>query len=482
MFKLAEGNVKGIRQILAAAWLILIALAFVDPLSIWLTNPENLASPFRVYSDVCVSLQGECLTQDAYVLAPRIFWSGVIPSSILILLVAGHESWRRICPLSFFSQIPTYLGIGYKIKKVNPVSGSIRHDLLGISKDSWLGQNYLYLQLFLLFLGLNIRLLFANGSGSGFGIFMLVTIATSVMIGYLFKGKSWCQYFCPMAPVQVFFTGTRGLFSSDAHLDASKITQSMCRTVDVNGSEKSGCVGCQSTCMDVDVQLNYWKSAHQPDRELLFYGYFGLMVGFFFYLYLYSGSWEYYTSGAWSHDSRQLTSLFDPGFYIAGRAIPIPKLVAAPLTLGLFTCLSLFTGRSIEKAHQTFMVESGQPVKIETIKHYCYSFWVFISFNTFFAFALRPNLSLLPASAKFIPSAVLLIVSLLWLHQSLKRSADSYDLENSTIKLIRKVQKSKTAWQESLEVRNSDNFTEEDIRVLSKLLVPKIKSKPNQKL
>jgi hypothetical protein len=477
LLKLSEAKISRLRQILAAGWLILIALSFYDPVSSWLTQPDNLISPFRVHADVCIPVQGECLIQDPYVLAPRIFWSGIVPISIVILLVAGHESWRRICPLSFFSQIPTYLGIGYKVKKVNPVSGSVRHDLLGIAKDSWLGKNYLYLQLVLFYIGLNIRLLFANGSGIGFGVFMLVTIATAMFVGYLFKGKSWCQYFCPMAPVQIFFTGTRGLFSSDAHLDAAKVTQSMCRTIDSKGGEKSGCVGCQATCIDVDVQLNYWKSANQPDRELLFYGYFGLMVGFFFYMYLYAGNWNYYTSGAWSHDPQQLSSLFDPGFYLAGTAIPIPKLVAAPLTLALCTCASLFAGRSIEKAYQTFTVESGQSLKIETIKHYCYSFWVFISFNIFFGFILRPNISFLPAAAKFIPSIILFAVSFLWLQHSLKRSSDSYDREDSTIRLIRRVQKSKAAWQDSLEVRSIDNFTEEDVRTLSKLLIPKTDQK-----
>ena len=158
----------------------------------------------------------------SYVLAPRIFWGIVVPSSIIILTVGGHDTWRRICPLSFFSQIARSLGRGRKVKKVNPISGSVKYELAAVTKDSWLGRNYLYLQLLLFYLGLNIRLLFANGSGLGMGIFLLTTITAAVVVGYLFKGKSWCQYFCPMAPVQVFFTGTRGLVSTDAHLDSSK--------------------------------------------------------------------------------------------------------------------------------------------------------------------------------------------------------------------------------------------------------------------
>jgi hypothetical protein len=471
-FKISEIEIDRFRRNLALLWLILIGLSFYDPASFWLTQPDNLLSPFHISSDTCITVRGECLPQAAYSLAPRIFWSIIVPLAVCILLLAGHESWRRICPLSFFSQIPTYLGIGYKVKKVNPISGSVRSELMGIAKDSWLGKHYLYFQMFLLYIGLNIRLLFANG-GAGFGIFMVATIVTSTLIGYFFKGKSWCQYFCPMAPVQIFFTGTRGLFSSDAHLDASNITQSMCRTVDSNGKEKSSCVGCQSTCIDIDVQLNYWKSVKQPDRELLFYGYFGLMVGFFVYMQLYAGSWQYYVSGAWSHDPQQLTSLFDPGFYINNRSIPIPKLVAAPLTLGLFSCASLYVGRSIEKACQTYFLKQGKRVKIETIKHYCCSFWVFISFNTFFGFVVRPSISFLPASVKFIPSTVLFVVSTLWLYYSLKRNPDSYNLENSTIRLIRKAQKSGGELSESLSLEPTDSFNDRDIRVLSKLLLPK---------
>ena len=205
-----EKTIHKFRQILAIGWLLLIFAAFYDPLSLWLTDPNNLGSPIRIDQNICVSIQGRCLTQEAYVLAPRIFWGMIVPLSIVTLVFFGHESWRRICPLSFFSQIPRQLGIGRKVQKISPASGIARRELVGIAAESWLGKNYLYVQLFLLYLGLNIRILFANGNGAGLGTFLLVTIGSSIIVGYLFKGKSWCQYFCPMAPVELFFTGTRG--------------------------------------------------------------------------------------------------------------------------------------------------------------------------------------------------------------------------------------------------------------------------------
>ncbi len=97
--KLSEAKLLFVRQILAVGWLTLIGSAFYDPLSMWLTQPDNFLSPFRTRMDMCVQVQGVCMVQDPYVLAPRIFWSIVVPLSIVMLLVAGHESWRRICPL-----------------------------------------------------------------------------------------------------------------------------------------------------------------------------------------------------------------------------------------------------------------------------------------------------------------------------------------------------------------------------------------------
>lgn len=232
-----------VRWLLAVGWLTLIFSLFYDPISPWLTAPSHSISPFRLNrwesldSISCVKFQGVCLTEQTYSLGSSIFWAMVIPIAIVILLVFGHEFWRRICPLYFFSQIPRALGIQRKRKIVNPETNSIRYELTGVEKESWLGRNYLFLQFGLFFLGLNIRILVVNRMT--LGLFLLLTIASAITVGFLFKGRSWCQYFCPMAPVQMFYTGPRGLLGSDAHLKPPQsITQSTCRTVDSSGQEK----------------------------------------------------------------------------------------------------------------------------------------------------------------------------------------------------------------------------------------------------
>lgn len=469
--KVSEQKAYQFRWMLAIGWLILIFSSFFDPLSLWLTNPANLDSPMRVNPDVCVSMQGTCLPQVAYVLAPRIFWGAIVPISIIILVIGGHETWRRICPLAFFSQIPRQLGIGRKVEKISPTSGIARLELVGVKPTSWLGKNYLYLQLFLFYLGLNIRILFANGDGAGFGIFLLVTIVGSIVVGYLFKGKSWCQYFCPMAPVQIFFTGTRGVIASDAHLSTpGTVTQSMCQKFDERGKEKSGCVACQSVCLDIDAQKNYWETVNQPDRQLLFYGYFGLMVGFFSYYYLYTGNWDYYYSGSWSHDVYQLSSLFSPGFYILGKAIPIPKIVAAPLTLAVCTALSYYGSKSLERLYRARVISQGKSLPLSEIRHRLYSVWVFISFNIFFEFILHPNIQIFPELVRFSANAVLGLVSTLWLFRSLGRTQHSYHKENLTGSLRRQLEKLGINWQESLEGRSLKDLGTDEVYILAKVL------------
>lgn len=385
--KVTESQMHKVRWLLAIGWIGLILSSFYDPISLWLRDPQSLWSPVKVNLQSCILVQGQCLPQSSYVLAPRIFWGIVVPVGVIILLVGGHEVWRRICPLYFISQIPRRLGLQRKKAKTNPETGATRQELVGIDTESWLGKNYGYLQFFLLYLGLNIRLLVANGSGTGFGLFVLASIAGALTVGYLFKGRTWCHYFCPMAPVQIVYTSNRGLLGTDAHLSPpGSVTQSMCRSGD-SGKEKSACVSCQSPCLDIDAERTYWANLEKPERQLLFYGYFGLMLSFFGYFYLYAGNWDYYFSGVWSHDSQQISSILGPGFFIQGRSMPIPKLVAVPLTLAFGTLLSYQAGLLLERLANWYSGVKNLHLSELQVRHLCFVVSVFLSFNVFFIFA-----------------------------------------------------------------------------------------------
>jgi hypothetical protein len=251
--KIPEKQMHMSRWLLAVGWGILILSMFYDPISAYLTDPNSTFSPFRIRTaQGCLSFQGGCLSPEAYPMGARIFWGIIIPGAILILVAFGHEAWRRMCPLAFVSQIPRSLGWQRKRKVVNAETKSFRYELALVDQHSWLGRNQLYVQTGLLFLGLTVRLLFVNSDRLALGVFLGLTLLSALTVGFLFGGKTWCQYFCPMAPVQMVYTGPRGLLGSEAHQAQRKgISQSMCRTVDATGQEKSACVSCQSPCIDI---------------------------------------------------------------------------------------------------------------------------------------------------------------------------------------------------------------------------------------
>ncbi len=199
---ISEQQMRKVRWVLTCGWLLLIASLFYDPISPLITSPEQTWSPFRIRPEECIQVQSACLQLEPYAMGAPVFWGLIVPSAIFVLLVFGHELWRRVCPLSFLSQIPRALGWQRQIKREDSKSGKIRYEIPKVQKDSWLGKNYFYVQFGLFFIGLCFRILFVNGDSIALGLWLLGTIVAAVTVGYLYGGKTWCNYFCPMAPVQ----------------------------------------------------------------------------------------------------------------------------------------------------------------------------------------------------------------------------------------------------------------------------------------
>ncbi|ELR99258.1 FHA domain-containing protein [Gloeocapsa sp. PCC 73106] len=460
--KVSEKKMHIVRWILAIGWLVLIFSLVYDPITPWWTDPENLKSPFRIpdtgfFNELhCAKVQGECLPNLPYAMGARIFWAIIVPIAIMVLMLFGHEFWRRICPLYFFSQIPRALGIKNKI----------------VQEDSWLGRNHLYLQFGLFFLGLNIRILFVNSDRLALFIFLIFTIISSIIVGYLFQGRSWCHYFCPMAPVQMIYTGPGGFLGSQAHTrDRGSITQSMCREVDKKtGQEKTACVGCKSPCMDIDVERSYWEGITKPDQKLVFYGYLGLVIGFYFYYLIYSGNWDYYFSGAWTHEEDQLKTLFNPGLYLFERQIPIPKIIAAPLTLALFGATSYFVCLSLEKIFKGYAKKKKLNMTNEQIQHICFLLCTFASFNIFYMFGGRPNLNLLLDWIILAFNGLVIFVSTLWLYKNWQRSKERYKIEGEANSLRRQLMKLGIDFSHYLGGRSIEDLNPDELYVLANTL------------
>lgn len=460
-----------VRWLLAIGWLLLIASLIYDPITINWTAPDNFASPFRIDLQRCVKIRETCITEEPFAMGALIWWAMVVPCGIFILLVLGHEFWRRICPLSFMSQIPRALGIQRRRRVVDPVTGEMRHELVTIGENSWLGRNHLYVQAALFFWGLGMRILYINSDRLALATFLLVTIACAILIGYLYAGKSWCHYFCPMAPVQLVYTGPRSLLGSQAYRQQkSGISQSMCRTIDPKtGQEQSACVSCKSTCFDIDAEKTYWTDLNKPGRRLIQYGYLGMVIAFYLYYFLYAGNWDYYFTGAWTHEADQIASVADIGFYIYGQAIPIPKFIAVFITFGVLAAITYTLGMVLERLCRLYVRQHGRPISAQQAQHLVFTLFTVTSFWMFFSYGARPSLNRLPPMALLGFNALIVLVGSMWVFRTYRRDRAQYDREsmmNSLRKQLKKLQLDSNL----LEGRSVEELSADEVYTLVKVL------------
>ena len=467
--QLSERRMHGVRWLLTTGWLLIIGSLFFDPFTARFTAPDHPWSPLRL-PGTCVEVQGRCLVETPYPLGTTLFWGAVVPSAIFLLLVFGHELWRRICPLSFLSQIPRALGLQRQTAKRNPKTGEVRQQLAKVPPDSWLAKHYPALQFSWLFVGLCGRILFFNADRLVLAGWLLFTIAAAIAVGWLYGGKAWCQYFCPMAPVQSIYSSPAGLLGSKAHQSPTPITQSMCRVTTASGEEQSACVACQQPCIDIDAERMYWARLGTPAFTFERYGYLGLVVGYFLYYYLYAGNWDYYFSGAWSRQSDQLALLLSPGLFLFGQPINVPRIVAVPLVLGVCTWLGWLGGRAIEAWMRREVRRQGAEPDSTLIRHRVFLAATFLVFNIFFLFAGRPLLLLAPAWVQYLFDGALVATSTLWLVRGWHRSPPLYERENLAERFRRQLQKLGLDVERFLEGRTLGDLSPDEVYVLARVV------------
>ena len=466
--KVVEQKAHAIRYVLVVGWLLLILSLFFDPVSHYLTDPNtNFFSPLKDElvnlaqdPDKCIQVQGKCLPGSPYAAGARIFWGFIVPAGFGIIFVLGHEFWRRICPLYFLSQIPRALGM--KPKKQ-------------ISQNKWLTENHLYLQFGLFFIGLNMRILFINSARPVFGSFLLFTITAAIVMNLFYGGRSWCHYVCPFGMVQMVLTGPRGLLGSEAQKQPPKtITQSMCRTFDKEtNKEKITCISCKSPCMDIDSEKAYWEQITKPGRNLVQYGYLGLVCGYFVYYFLYSGNFAYYFSGAWTHEAGQVGKIFNPGFYVGGLAIGIPKLIASPLTLGAMAAIFYFVINRIEKIYGATLKKQNADLEGEIIRHRIFTLVTFLAVNFFYVYGGRPEILRFPFIVQMIFNALVVLVSTLWLVRTWGRTNIQYKKESIADKLRRQLKKLNIDFTQVLGGRSLDDLKADELDLLAQV-VPQV--------
>jgi hypothetical protein len=463
-----ERTMRVVRVALLLGWLLIMASLLFDPLTPALTSPDNVLSPFRLGGPPVI-VQGVPLAAEPYPMGNRIFWTMIVPILPLFLMLFGHETWRRICPLSFVSQIPAILGRQRKIKTLNRSTGSVDRILALLSSDSWMRRNHYYFQFGFLSLGLLGRLLFYNADRLALFVAFLFMLSFAFAVGLLYGGKTWCNYFCPAAVIQAAYTGPGGLFDSKAHIAPTPLGQSMCRAP-LAGGDRSTCVGCTLNCPDVDLENSYWKRVESNPKRFLYYGLFGLIVAFYSYYYLYAGGWAYYMSGAWTHENRQLSTLFGPGLFIAGRALPIPKIVAAPLYFVICIAGAFGLFAFVEHGYDRVSARLGKPLRKAQLRHRMLTICGFLCITVFYVFGGRPNIQLMPPWAIKAVDFAIAAVTITWLIRSLSRDANMYLRELLGRSLRQQLVRMGFRSEDVLEGRPIEQLTADEVYVLAKTL------------
>jgi hypothetical protein len=461
----SEKKLRYVRAFLLAGWLLLIFSLFWDPYSHVLTDAANSFSPFAPWVS-SIQIQGQWVEQVPYALGNRLFWTLILPLLPLSFMVLGHETWRRICPLSFVSQIPGYLNLRRMIYADENKTERKVGLLPLLSKNSWVARNALMVQFGLLFLGLCCRLWFANSDRSGLAYMLLVVLALALLTGYWWGGKTWCNYFCPIGVVQKIYTEPRGLFDSKPHIKIVSLPQSMCRTPGQNG-DRSACVGCTPSCPDIDLEKSYWENLISPQLKRVYFAFLGLIWGFYSFFYFYAGNWDYYFSGIWTHEDNPYGSLLGPGLFIANTLIPIPKILAVPLVLGVFVVLFIYAGQLLSRLYLQFRKRLQPDYSEEALTHQVLIFTAYLAINSFYFFGGRPTLNLLPAYT--VQTIDLLIGSLttIWFLLALRRSSLRYKQEGLAPLFLKQLKELKSDLSMFIGTRKLEDLDADELCMLA---------------
>ena len=367
-----ESQARLVRWVLLLGWLLLIVSLLFPVIAL----PEGLTPACADWMDSCMVHRQP---------GNRLFWGVVVPSGLMLIVLLSHELWRRICPLAFASQLFRALG-----RQRTRLGKGGKPEVVKVNADSWLGRHHIQLQWSLLISGLCLRLLLVNSSPIGLAVLLLLTLCAAVLVGWAYGGKAWCQYVCPMGPVQTVLTGPRGPLGSTAHIGSAKISQSMCRTIGDSGKEQSACVACQAPCLDIDAERHFWNNlAAKPGLEWAWYSYPGLVLAFFELMRRmvagatdYSAHVGYLRNGLWAYDANLPQRALQP----IEPWLPMPALVAVPIGLSLAAAMSVVFFRWLESQMQKQYERLGRREAKALATSRCRLIASFLAINSFFWF------------------------------------------------------------------------------------------------
>jgi polyferredoxin len=448
-----ESQARIARWTLLFAWLGLIALLLKPEL-----GPAYLA-PGCEQSTSCRPGIGNDL-----------FWNIGLPLVILAVILS-HELWRRICPLSFVSQL--FRALGWQRTVLNRAG---KPQVAALSESSWLARHHIQLQWSLLIAGLSLRLLIVNSDGPILALLFAAALLAALISGWAYGGKTFCQYLCPFAPAQQVLSGPRSLLSSQAHLGStSKTTQSMCRTVGAKGQEISTCVACAKPCFDIDAERTYWQNlSGQRGLAWAWYSYPGLILAFFLLITSYAPAngasgpaTDYLRDNLFTYDGRLAAmawqSLLPPGWPQLPRLLAVPALLSA----GGVASERLF--HHIERFQQRRLEATSPELARERAIHRTRLLATFTAINTYFLF--KGNLFKGDGPLPSLELQLLIMaISAVWLYRGWGRDRGLYERESTSTSLRKRLARLGAELEPLLAGRQLDDLSPGEVFVLAHAL------------
>ena len=398
-----------------------------------------------------------------------LFWNIGLPLVILVVYLS-HELWRRICPLSFVSQL--FRALGWQRTVLNRTG---KPQVAAISESSWLARHHIQLQWGLLIAGLSLRLLIANSNGLVLALLFAASLLAALISGWAYGGKTFCQYLCPFAPAQQILSGPRSLLSSQAHLGgSSKTTQSMCRTVGAQGQEISTCVACAKPCFDIDAERTYWQSLRgKRGMAWAWYSYPGLILAFFLLIQSYAPAGasdrgiDYLTSNLFTYDGR-LAAMAWQSLLPAGWP-QLPRILAIPALLSTGGVASERLFHQIERLQRHQLRAAAPELAEERPIHRTRLLATFAAINIYFYF--KRNLFDSGDSLGLMELQLLIVaISSVWLYRSWDRDRSLYERENTSTSLRKRLAKIRAKLQPLLAGRQLEDLSPGEVFVLANAL------------
>ncbi|HEV2350254.1 MAG TPA: cyclic nucleotide-binding domain-containing protein [Terriglobia bacterium] len=338
-------------------------------------------------------------------LGGRVVWTVAVAGLPLVIVIAGYHRWRRICPLAWFSQLPIILS--------RP--GERR-------ASAWLQANYYYITFSFFMACLWLRLIAINGHGTALAAFLILISLLAFVSGTMFTGKTWCNYICPLSFIEKIYTEPRGIQQTP-------------------NSQCPKCTACKPACPDINQENGYWKEVLSEPKRFVYSAFPGLVLAFYFYFYLQSGSWAYYFSGSWGYDPTLPGTAFqaghDPktaGFFFLPL---VPRAIAALLTLIMGALMSLGAFSLAERVISSRQKDRDLGVDEVDVRHTMFTVAAFVAFISFYAFAGAPTLRLIPA-APYLFQILVVATATLFLARRFARRQRAFAEETLARQIIRR--------------------------------------------